>query len=107
MSQAKVDKYKQQKKDRKNPKKVSKIKKVIPYIITTIVVLAIVGYFGISVAQQTGCWTPPTDPVTKSDEEIQSIRQALIQATDPNVQTDKADVQQQTPAVSQEVPSAK
>ena len=109
MSQAKVDKYKQQKKDRKNPKKVSKIKKLIPYVVTALVVIAIVGFFGISIAQEAGWWTPPTDPVTKSDEEIQSIREALIQATDPNVQytTAKPEKQKKTPAVSQRVPTTK
>ena len=86
MSQEKVDKYKQQKKDRKNPKKVSKIKKVVPYVITTIVVLAILGFLGISVAKQTGCYTPPTEAREWSEQEIQSFRQVLIQATDQNVQ---------------------
>ena len=108
MSQAKVDKYKQQKQNRKNPKKVSKIKKIIPYIITAVVVIAILGYFGISVAKQTGCYVPPTDPVTKSKEEIQSLRQQLIQATDPNVQyTTAKPEKKQTPAASQNVPTAK
>ena len=86
MSQAKVDKYKQEKKNRKNPKKTSKLKKIIPYTIVTIVVLLIIGYLGISVAKQTGCYTPPTEPREWSKQEVESLRQVLIQATDPNVQ---------------------
>ncbi len=86
MSQEKVDKYKQQKKNRNNPKKVSKIKKIVPYVITAIVALAILGYLGISVAKQTGCYTPPTEPRSWSKQEVESLRQVLIQATDPNVQ---------------------
>ena len=90
MSQAKVDKYKQQKQNRKNPKKKNKvlsiIKKVLPYAITAIVAIGIIGYLGISVAKQSGCYTPPTEPRSYSSQEIQSIRQVLIQATDPNVQ---------------------
>ena len=113
MSQAKVDKYKQQKQERKNPKKknkfVTKAKKIIPYTIVTIIVLLIVGYLGISVAKQTGLYTSPTEPRTYSEQEIQSMRQVLIQATDPNVQytTAKPEKQQQTPAVSKKVPTTK
>ena len=113
MSQAKVDKYKQQKQNRKNPQKknkvLSKIKKIIPYALSTIVVVLILGYLGISVAKQTGCYTPPTEPRSYSSQEIQSIRQVLIQATDPNVQytTVKPEKEHQTPAVSQQVPTAK
>lgn len=114
MSQAKVDKYKQQKQERKNPKKknkfVTKAKKIIPYTIVTIIVLLIVGYLGISVAKQTGLYTSPTEPRTYSEQEIQSMRQVLIQATDPNVQytTQKAETaQQQTQAASKKVVTTK
>lgn len=102
MSQAKVDKYKQQKQNRKKPQKknkvLSKIKKIVPYAIATAVAILIIGYLGISVAKQSGCYTPPTEPKSYSKEEIQSIRQVLIQATDPNVQytTAKAETQQAT-----------
>ena len=61
-------------------------KKVLPYAITAIVAIGIIGYLGISVAKQSGCYTPPTEPRSYSSQEIQSIRQVLIQATDPNVQ---------------------
>ena len=69
----------------------------------------ILGYLGISVAKETGLYTAPTEPRSYSNEEIQSMRQVLIQATDPNVQytTAKPEKQQQTPAVSQQVPTAK
>lgn len=113
MSQAKVDKYKQQKQNRKNPQKknkvLAKIKKIIPYTIAGIVVVLILGYLGISVAKQTGLYTAPTEPRSYSSAEIQSMRQVLIQATDPNVQytTAKPEKQQQTPAVTQKVPTTK
>ncbi len=99
MSQEKVERYKQQKQNRKNPKKsnkvVAKIKKVFPYVITAIVVVAILGYLGISVAKQTGLYTAPTEPRSWSDQEVESLRQVLIQATDPNVQNNTtANVQQ-------------
>lgn len=90
MSQAKVDKYKKQKQERKNPKKKNKVlsalKKIIPYALVAIVVILIVGYLGISVAKQTGCYTPPTEPRSWSSQEVESLRQVLIQQTDPNVQ---------------------
>ena len=113
MSQAKVDKYKQQKQNRKNPQKknkvLAKIKKIIPYTIAGIVVVLILGYLGISVAKQTGLYTAPTEPRSYSSAEIQSMRQVLIQATDPNVQytTAKPEKSQQTPAVTQKVPTTK
>ena len=113
MSQEKVDKYKQQKQNRKNPQKknkvLAKIKKIIPYTIAGIVVVLILGYLGISVAKQTGLYTAPTEPRSYSSAEIQSMRQVLIQATDPNVQytTAKPEKQQQTPAVSKKVPTTK
>ena len=99
MSQEKVDRYKKQKQERKNPKKknkfVAKVKKIVPYVITGIVVLLIFGYLGISVAKQTGLYTAPTEPRSWSDQEIESLRQVLIQATDPNVQNNTtANVQQ-------------
>ncbi len=113
MSQEKVDKYKQQKQNRKNPQKknkvLAKIKKIIPYTIAGIIAVLIIGYLGISVAKQTGLYTAPTEPRSYSSEEIQSMRQVLIQATDPNVQytTAKPEKVQQTPAVSQKVPKHK
>ena len=51
-----------------------------------IIKLAILGFLGISVAKQTGCYTPPTEAREWSEQEIQSFRQVLIQATDRNVQ---------------------
>ena len=86
MSQEKVDKYKQQKKNRKNPKKVSKFKKILPYIVTGIVIVLVVGFFGISIGKQTGLITTPTEYTSWSDAEVQSLRQLAIQQTDPNVQ---------------------
>ena len=107
MSQAKVDKYKQEKKNRKNPKKTSKVKKAIPYVITGIIVILIFGYLGISVAKQTGLYTTPTEPKSWNEQEIQSLRQVLIQATDPNVKYTTAKQEQQTPVASQKIQSNK
>lgn len=101
MSQEKVDKYKQEKKNRKNPKKVSKVKKIVPYVIAGIIVIVIFGYLGISVAKQTGLYTPPTEPRSWSDQEVESLRNILIQNTDPNVQYTTA--KQQKPVASQAV----
>ena len=105
MSQAKVDKYKQEKKNRKSPKKTSKLKKIIPYTIVTIVVLLFLGYLGISVAKQTGCYTPPTEPRSWSKQEVESLRQVLIQATDPNVQY--TTVAPETPVATKKVKADK
>lgn len=112
MSQEKVDKYKKQKKDRKNPKNTnkvfSKIKKLIPYVIAGVVALLILGYLGISVAKQTGCYTPPTEARSWNSEEIASLRQVLIDQTDPNVQytTAKPVKQKATKAVAHTKKSA-
>ncbi len=113
MSQEKVDKYKQEKQNRKNPKKVSKfkrifIKRVIPYGICAIIVVALLFYFGRSVAIQTNMYTPPTEERSWSDGEIESLRQVLIQATDPNVQyTTQAQPQQAYTVNPQDVPTKK
>lgn len=104
MSQEKVDKYKQEKKNRKNPKKTSRVKKAIPYVITGIVVILILGYLGISVAKQSGLYTTPTEPKSWNQQEIESLRQVLIQATDPNVKYTTAK-QEQASAAGQKIQS--
>ena len=110
MSQEKVEKYKKQKQERKNPKKknkfISKAKKIIPYVITGIVVILIFGYLGISVAKQTGLYTAPTEPRSWSDQEVESLRQILIDNTDPNVQYTTAK-SQKTPVASEKVKATK
>ena len=109
MSQEKVDKYKELKQNRKNPKKknkfLSRIKKIIPYVITGIIAILIIGYLGISVAKQTGLYNPPTEAGTWSKQEVESLRQVLIQATDPNVQY--TTVPAETPKASEKVKATK
>lgn len=58
MSQAKVDKYKQEKYNRKHAKKKSNVKKIAAYAAATLVVILFVGYLGYSVAVVTGLYTP-------------------------------------------------
>ena len=78
MSQAKVDKYKQEKYNRKNVKKKSNVKKIAAYAAATLVVILFVGYF---VAVATGLYTPPATTIHRelSDAEKESIRNVMIQ----------------------------
>ena len=59
MSQAKVDRYKQEKYNRKNNKKKGSAKKILSYAIVTLVGVAFVVYIGYSIAVATGMYTPP------------------------------------------------
>ena len=88
MSQEKVDKYKQEKYNRKNTKKKSNIKKIAAYIISTVALVAFVVYIGYSIGISTGLIDKPvaTTKVERSAEEIESIRDYLIQQGDANVQ---------------------
>ena len=88
MSQAKVDKYKQEKYNRKNVKKKSNTKKIIGYIVATVVAVAFIIWFGYSIAVSTGLYTPPvtTTHIELSDEEMESLRNKLIENGDTNVQ---------------------
>lgn len=90
MSQAKVDKYKQEKYNRKNAKKKTSIKKICSYVIATLVGIAFVVYIGYSIAVATGLYTPPvaTTHVELSQSELESLRNTLIQNGDSNVRGD-------------------
>lgn len=105
MSQAKVDKYKQEKYNRKNVKKKSSAKKIIKYIVATVVAVAFIIYIGYSIAVSTGLYTPPvtTTRVELSDEEMESLRNKLIENGDTNVQgeTEAATTAEQTTTVAE------
>ena len=58
MSQAKVEKHKQEKYNRKNTPKQSRIKEYLGYAAATLVALALIIYFGYSVAIETGLYKP-------------------------------------------------
>lgn len=88
MSQEKVDRYKQEKYNRKHAAKKKNVKKVLTYIAVTLVAIAFVIYLGYSVAVSTGLYTPPTQPATMSQQEIESLRQTLIDNNDPYVQVE-------------------
>ena len=94
MSQAKVDKYKQEKYNRKHAKKKSSLKKISAYVVATLVVILFIGYLGYSVAVATGLYTPPATTIHNelSDAEKESIRNVLIQNgnTDVKVTTSAA-----------------
>lgn len=91
MSQAKVDKYKQEKYNRKKNKKISSFKKIAAYIVCTIIAVVFVVYIGYSIGLKTGLIEKPvtTTAVERSDEEIESIRNYLIEQGDTNVKTDE------------------
>jgi hypothetical protein len=90
MSQAKVDKYKQEKYNRKNAKKKTNIKKIFSYVVATLIGIAFVVYIGYSIAVSTGLYTPPitTTHVELSQSELESLRNTLIQNGDSNVKGD-------------------
>lgn len=90
MSQAKVDKYKQEKYNRKKAKKKTNIKKICSYIIATLIGIAFVVYIGYSIAVATGLYTPPVTTVHTelSQSELESLRNQLIQNGDSNVRGD-------------------
>lgn len=85
MSQAKVDRYKQEKYNRKHQQQKKNIKKYFTYAGITLVVIAFIVYLGYSIAVSTGLYEPPTEPVTMTQVEKESLRQTLIQQNDPNV----------------------
>ena len=80
MSQAKVDKHKQEKYNRKKNVKKRNFKKIAAYVVATLIAIAFIGYIGYSVAIDTGLYTPATTTQgsTLSKEAIESLRQQLI-----------------------------
>ncbi len=98
MSQAKVDKYKQEKYNRKNVKKKSNIKKVSGYIVATLVVILFIGYLGYSVAVATGLYTPPATTIHRelSEAEKESIRNVMIQNGNTDVKVTTAAAKENT-----------
>lgn len=54
MSQAKVDKHKQEKYNRKKNVKKRNFKKIAAYVVATLIAIAFIGYIGYSVAIDTG-----------------------------------------------------
>lgn len=58
MSQAKVDKHKQEKYNRKKNVKKRNFKKIAAYVVATLIAIAFIGYIGYSVAIDTGLYTP-------------------------------------------------
>ena len=108
MSQAKVDKHKQEKYNRK--KNVKK-RKIAAYVVATLIAIAFIGYIGYSVAIDTGLYTPATTTQgsTLSKEAIESLRQQLIKNGDSNVQgkTSDASTEAATTATSAETSASK
>lgn len=98
MSQAKVDKYKQEKYNRKNANKKTNIKKIAAYVICTLAALAFVVYIGYSIGISTGLIDKPvaTTKIERSDEEIESIRDYLIQQGDEHVKYDETTATEET-----------
>lgn len=88
MSQAKVDKYKQEKYNRKKNIKKRNFKKIIAYIVSTLIALAFIAYIGYSIAVDTGLYTreTTTQGSTLTDEQLESLRQQMIDNGDTNVQ---------------------
>ena len=93
MSQAKVDKHKQEKYNRKKNVKKRNFKKIAAYVVATLIAIAFIGYIGYSVAIDTGLYTPATTTQgsTLSKEAIESLRQQLIKNGDSNVQGETSD----------------
>ena len=106
MSQAKVDKHKQEKYNRKK-----NVKKLAAYVVATLIAIAFIGYIGYSVAIDTGLYTPATTTQgsTLSKEAIESLRQQLIKNGDSNVQgkTSDAPTEAATTATSAEASASK
>ncbi len=100
MSQEKVDKYKKQKYNRKHQRKKTNVKKIASYAIATLIVVAFIVYIGYSVLVTTGIYERPTTAahVEMSDEELESLRNVLIENGDPNVQTEAATDEETTAA---------
>ena len=90
MSQEKVDKYKKEKYARKHNKKKSNAKKIVSYVVATLIAIAFVVYIGYSVAVATGVLKQPqtTTYAKMSDDEIESLRNKLIQDGDSNVKVE-------------------
>jgi len=103
MSQAKVDKHKQEKYNRKKNVKKRNFKKIAAYVVATLI--------GYSVAIDTGLYTPATTTQgsTLSKEAIESLRQQLIKNGDSNVQgkTSDASTEAATTATSAETSASK
>ena len=108
MSQAKVDKHKQEKYNRKKNVKKRNFKKIAAYVV---IAIAFIGYIGYSVAIDTGLYTPATTTQgsTLSKEAIESLRQQLIKNGDSNVQgeTSDASTEAATTATSAETSASK
>ena len=108
MSQAKVDKHKQEKYNRKKNVKKRNFK---AYVVATLIAIAFIGYIGYSVAIDTGLYTPATTTQgsTLSKEAIESLRQQLIKNGDSNVQgkTSDASTEAATTATSAETSASK
>ena len=111
MSQAKVDKHKQEKYNRKKIVKKRNFKKIAAYVVATLIAIAFIGYIGYSVAIDTGLYTPATTTQgsTLSKEAIESLRQQLIKNGDSNVQgeTSDASTEAATTATSAETSASK
>lgn len=110
MSQAKVDKHKQEKYNRKKNVKKRNFKKIAAYVVATLIAIAFIGYIGYSVAIDTGLYTPATTQgSTLSKEAIESLRQQLIKNGDSNVQgkTSDASTEAATTATSAETSASK
>lgn len=111
MSQAKVDKHKQEKYNRKKNVKKRNFKKIAAYVVATLIAIAFIGYIGYSVAIDTGLYTPATTTQgsTLSKEAIESLRQQLIKNGDSNVQskTSDAPTEAATTATSAEASASK
>ena len=93
MSQAKVDKYKQEKYSRKHPEKKNNLKRVIKYIASTVVVVLILAYIGYSALLGLGVITPDVATTTQepwSKAQVESLRNALIEKNDTNVKGNKS-----------------
>ena len=111
MSQAKVDKHKQENTtERKNVKKRN-FKKIAAYVVATLIAIAFIGYIGYSVAIDTGLYTPATTTQgsTLQKKLLKVLRQQLIKNGDSNVQgeTSDASTEAATTATSAETSASK
>ena len=102
MSQQKVDKYKQEKYNRKHAQKKTNVKKIFAYVLSTIIAVAFIVYIGYSIAVSTGLYTPPTTTthIEWSEDQIESLRNTLIQNGDSNVKGDTSSTDEPEATVS-------
>ena len=103
MSQAKVDKHKQEKYNRKKNVKKRNFKKIAAYVVATLIAIAFIGYIGYSVAIDTGLYTPAT--TTQGS----TLSKEAIENGDSNVQgkTSDASTEAATTATSAETSASK